>query len=173
MGELPSFSNDYKYNGKRMFIKPDRFGIEKTKISSVLNGVSAFIVQKIKQEFCRFTKGETKIECAKLRAFKENTDKKVLKKWKKVLLKLPLKWNIHKSYNERAIKYGIQEMNQQSKDLEAAGIGKYVKHFRKFLIQQYGQDDITVRKGREIIFTTTQLKQSHPTCQEDNSRKKC
>lgn len=116
-------------------------------------------------------KGETKTECAKFQAFKENIDKSVYKKWKKILSKLPSKWKIDQSYKERSIKYGIREIDQQSNDLEAAGAGRYVKDFRKALLQKYGQEDIMVRKGREIIFTTHELKQSRATCETSSSIK--
>jgi len=170
-GELPTFLNDYKYNGRRIFIKPDRFGFEKTKISSALNDVNSFIKQIAKQEFCRLIKKETKSECAKLRAFNENTEKILLKKWKNILSTLPSKWKIDKQYKERAIKYGIREIDQQSKHLEADGAGKKVKEFRKLLIKIYGEDDLRVRKGREIIFTINQLKQTYSTCQSSNDIK--
>jgi hypothetical protein len=130
--------------------------------------MNSFIKKLAKQELCRFIKGETKSECAKLRAFKENTDKILLKTWKKILSNLPSKWKIYKQYKERAIKYGIREIDQQSKYLEATGARKYVKQFRKLLIKKYGQDDIRVRKGQEVIFTIAGLKQSHLTCESSN-----
>ncbi len=160
--------NDLKYSGRRLFIKPERFGFEKTKLSSVLNDINSFV----KQQYCRLIKGETKSECAKLRAFKENIDQIIYKEWKKILSKLSSKWKIDKSYKERAIKYGIREIDRQSKDLEAAGAGKYVKKFRKLLIQKYGPEDIRVRKGREIIFTIDELRLSYSTC-ETSFETKC
>ncbi len=152
-----------------MFIKPVRLGFDSTKLSSVIKDVKSFV----KQRFCRLIRGETKSECAKLRAFKDNIDKIVLKKWIKVLSNLLSKWKINQQYIKRAVKYTIHEIYQQSKDLEAAGAGKDVKNFRKLLIEKYGQDDIRVRKGREIIFTTTGLKQTHLTCQSNNDIKRC
>jgi hypothetical protein len=130
-----------------------------------LNDINSFVKQLVKQQYCRLIKGETKSECAKLRAFKENIDKILFKKWKKILSKLPSKWKIDKNYKERAIKYGIREIDRQSKDLVAAGAGRNVEKFRKLLIQKYGPEDIRVRKGREIIFTINELKQSYSTCE--------
>jgi len=130
-----------------------------------LNDINSFVKQLVKQQYCRLIKGETKSECVKLRAFKENIDKILFKKWKKILSKLPSKWKIEKNYKERAIKYGIREIDRQSKDLVAAGAGRNVKKFRKLLIQKYGPEDIRVRKGREIIFTINELKQSYSTCE--------
>lgn len=129
-----------------------------------MNDLNGFVKQLVRQQLCRLVKGETTGECAKLRAFKENIDKILFQKWKKILSKLPSKWKIDKSYKERAIKYGIREIDQQSKDLEAAGAGRIVKEFRKLLLEKYGQD-VRVRKGREMIFTTDELRQSYTTCE--------
>ncbi|CAF4359371.1 unnamed protein product, partial [Adineta steineri] len=38
---------------------------------------------------------------------------------------------------------------------------------------KYGQDDLRKRQGQEIIFTITQLKQSHLTCESNNKIKQC
>ena len=134
--------------------------------------VKGFIKKLVRQEFCRLVKGETREECAKLRAFKQNIDRNVFKKWKRILANLPSKWKIDKTYRERAFKYGIHEIDQQSRDLKAAGAGRTVEKFRKFLQKKYGSEDISVRKGREIIFTIDDLQKSHRTC-ETPSDKKC
>jgi hypothetical protein len=171
-GELPPVTHDLKYAGRRLFIKPERFGFERTKISSALNDINSFVIQLVKQQYCRLAKGETKSECAKLQAFKENIDKDIYKKWKKILLKLPSKWKIDQRYKERAIKYGIREIDRQSKDLEAAGAGRDIKKFRKLLIEKYGPEDIRVRKGREIILTIDELRPDYSTC-ETNIETRC
>lgn len=171
LGELPPFNNQKKYIGRRFFLKPDRFGFERTKVSAVLMDVKGFIKKLVRQQFCRLVKGETIEECAKLRVFKQNIDRKVLKKWKKVLSNLPSKWKIDKSYRERAFKYGIHEIDQQSRDLKSAGAGRAVQKFRTYLQKRYGLEDISVRKGREIIFTVDDLRESHGTCQTPSDKK--
>jgi len=41
------------------------------------------------------------------------------------------------------------------------------------MIKQYGQDELSVRKGREIIFTTNGLLDSPLTCELLSKMKKC
>ena len=99
-------------------------------------------------------------------------DRGVLRKWKKVLSKLPSKWKIDKTYKEHAIKYGIREIDRQAREFKAAGAGRRVEKFRKYLEKKYGSDDLSVRKGTEIIFTVDELLASHETCQSP-SVKQC
>ena len=167
-GELPPFLNGQKFAGQRFFFQVGRVGFEQMR-----NDVRGFIKQLTRQSICRLVRGETKVECAKLRAFKQNVDRSVLKRWKHVLTKIPAKWQLNKQYKERAIKYGISEIDQQSSDLQAAGAGKHVKDFRKFLVKRYGEDDLAVRKGQELIFTVTDLLQSSLTCEPRTDLKKC
>lgn len=172
LGELPSFNHPKKYIGRRFFLQPDHFGYDRTRITSVLKNYKDFLIGYTKQRLCRLIKGEVKAECAKLIAFKKNMDRGVLRKWKKVLSKLPSKWKIDRTYKEHAIKYGIREIDQQSRDLKSAGAGRSVEKFRKYLQKKYGSDDLSVRKGREIILTVDELLATHPTC-ESSSNSKC
>jgi hypothetical protein len=166
-GELPSISNEQP--GQRMFIKPDRVGFEPGQVSATFKQVKTLV----KQRFCRLVHGETKSECVKIRVFKANTDRIILRKWMKILSKLPPKLQLNHQYRKRASKYGIVEIDQQSKDLEAAGAGRAVKNFRKLLAQEYGLEDIRLRQGREIILTTAKLKQSHSTCESSKDPTRC
>ena len=109
----------------------------------------------------------------KLRAFRDNTDNKLLKRWKKVLSSLPSKLKIDSQYRRRAIKYGIHEIYQQAADLDAGGAGKIVKEYRKLLTKTYGNDDVVVRKGREVIVTIDGLKNAPSTCLPGGTIKKC
>ena len=158
LGELPPVSNLAKYEGQRFFIKPGRFG---------------FVQEILQRAKCRVFERKNRLDCAKLRAFKQNADKRLLKLWKKLLAKLPSKWRLAAQYRQRAIKYGLGEIFQQATDLEAAGAGKRVRDFRKLLTKIYGSDDVVVRKGREIIFTLDDLKGRPPTCSPTLNLKKC
>lgn len=162
------FNHPKKFIGRRFFLKPDRFGFERTKISSVLKDVKGFVKKLVRQQFCRLVQGETTEECAKLRALKENIDRKSFKKWKKILSK----WKIDQTYRTRAFKYGIHEIDQQSKDLKSTSARRSAEKYRKYLQKKYGSEDLSVRKGREIILTIDDLHQSQRTC-ETSSEKKC
>lgn len=74
---------------------------------------------------------------------------------------------------KNATKYGISEIYRQMKDLEAAGYKEQMKEFSQSMIKQYGEEDLNVRKGREIIFTTNGLINSPLTCELFNKMKKC
>lgn len=168
-GELPPFLNGQKYAGRRFFFQVGRTGFSQMKSS-----VRSFIKQLAQQSVCRLVRGETRAECAKRRAFKHNVDRSALQRWKRVLTKIPEKQQLNKSYQQqRAIKYGISEIHQQASDLHTAGAGKYVKDFRKFLVKQYGEDDLMVRKGQELILTITALRQSSLTCEPHTTVKRC
>jgi len=74
---------------------------------------------------------------------------------------------------KNATKYGISEIDLQAKELEACGHQEKIKEFRQTMIKQYGQEDLSVRKGREIIFTTKGLLDSPLTCDLLSRMKKC
>jgi hypothetical protein len=71
---------------------------------------------------------------------------------------------------KNATKYGISEIYQQAKQIDK---DNKVKDFLSTMIKQYGEDDIAVRKGREIIFTIEGLNNSSLTCEFLSRMKKC
>jgi len=116
---------------------------------------------------------QTKPGCSKEDAFRENTDKKLLELWKQVLMTIPTVWNVDEQYMKNATKFGLGEIDRQAKELEESGYQDKVKEFREKMLKQYGQDDISVRKGREIIFTSKGLLDSSLTCELLSKMKKC
>ena len=106
--------------------------------------------------------------CSSEEAFRENTDKKLLKQWNEIIVTIP---NInHQQLIENAERYGIRAMYEHAKDLQD---NKQMKQFLTKIVQQYENDDVIVRKGREIIYTVEQLNQSPLTCEFLSSMKKC
>jgi hypothetical protein len=170
-GELPSIENDGKYAGKRVYIKPEFFGIRELK--HFIKHTQSYFTHVSRRYVCQLKDMEKKPGCSKEDAFRENTDKKLLDKWKTVLMSIPTVWNVDEQYMKNATKYGIGEIYRQVKALETAGFKDKIKEFREFMIKQYGQDDLNVRKGREIIFTTTSLLNSPLTCELLSKMKKC
>ena len=78
---------------------------------------------------------------------------------------VPSVTNLHEEFMKNATKYGISEIYRQAKQIEATNEGEKVRDFLTDMIKQYGNDDISVRKGREIIFTTNGLRDSPLTCE--------
>ena len=116
---------------------------------------------------------QTKPGCSKEDAFRESTDKKLLEKWKDVLTMLPHVWNADEQYVKNATQYGIREIDRQTKELQVFDHESEIHKFREAMIKQYGEEDLSVRKGREIIFTTNGLLQSPLTCELFSKMKKC
>lgn len=171
LDELPSLNNLEKYIVRRFFLKPDHFGFEEMKTISVLRDHQGFIIEYTRQRLWRLIKGELTAECAKLVVFKKNMDREALRIWKKVLLNLTTKWKIDKTHKEHVNKYGIWEINQPSRDLKSADAGIPMENFRKYLEEKYGSDNLSVRKGREIIFMVDELLATHSTCEPSSSPK--
>jgi hypothetical protein len=170
-GKLPPIRDDGKYAGGRIYIKPEFFGIQKLK--DFVQHTKSYFTHVSRRYVCQLKDMQTKPGCSKEDAFRENTDKKLIDKWKTVLMTIPTVWNVDEQYLKNATKYGIGEIDRQATELEAAGHKEKIKEFRETMIKQYGQDDISVRKGREIIFTTKGLLQSSPTCELLGKMKKC
>jgi hypothetical protein len=116
---------------------------------------------------------QTKPGCSKEDAFRENTDKKLLDKWKEILITIPSISNLNEQFLKNATKYGIGEIYRQAKEIEVTTKDNKIKDFLITMIKQYGDDDINVRKGREIIFTTKGLIDSPLTCEFLSKMKKC
>ncbi|CAF3730169.1 unnamed protein product [Adineta steineri] len=170
-GELPQVRSDGKYTGGRVYIKPEFFGIRELK--HFIKHTQSYFSHVSRKYVCQLKDMQTKPGCSKEDAFRENTDKKFLDSWKNVLIKIPTVWNVDEQYMKNATKYGIGEIYRQVKELEKAGHTEKVKEFHEKMIKQYGEDDISVRKGREIIFTTTGLLNSPLTCELLSKMKKC
>ena len=170
-GELPPLRTEGKYAGGRVYIKPEFFGIRELK--QFVKHAQSYLSHVSRRYVCQLKDMQSKPGCSKEDAFRENTDKKLLEKWKKVLMTIPSVWNVDEQYMNNATKYGLGEMVRQMKQLEAAGFGEKIRDFRQTMIKQYGQEEIDVRKGREIIFTRQSLLESPPTCDLLSKIKKC
>jgi len=92
---------------------------------------------------------------------------------KKVLITIPSISNLNEQFMKNATKYGIREIYRQAKEIQTTNEEDKVKDFLSTMIKQYGEDDISVRKGREIIFTTKGLNESPLTCEFLDRMKKC
>jgi hypothetical protein len=170
-GELPAIRSDGKYAGERIYIKPEFFGIRELK--HFIKHTQSYFTHVSRRYVCQLKDMQTKPGCSKEDAFRENTDKKLLDLWKQVLMTIPTVWNVDEQYMKNATKFGLGEIDRQAKELEATGHQDKVKEFREKMLKQYGQDDISVRKGREIIFTSNGLLDSSLTCELLSKMKKC
>ncbi|UJR23881.1 hypothetical protein I4U23_026853 [Adineta vaga] len=169
-GELPAIHSNGKYAGERIYIKPEFFGIRQLK--HFVKHTQNYFTHVSRRYVCQLKDMQTKPGCSKEDAFRESTDKKFLDLWKKVLITIPSVWNVDEQYMKNATKYGIGEIYRQMNELKDTYESK-IKDFREKMIKQYGEDDITVRKGREIIFTTNRLLESPLTCELLSKIKKC
>lgn len=170
-GELPAIKSDGKYAGERMYIKPEFFGIRQLK--HFIKHTQSYFTHVSRRYVCQLKDMQTKPGCSKENAFRENTDKKLLDKWKAVLITIPTVWNVDEQYMKNATKYGIAEIYRQVKEIEKTPHKDKVKEFHDFMTKQYGDDDVVVRKGREIIFTTNKLLDAPLTCELLSKMKKC
>ena len=170
-GKLPSIESHGKYSGERLYIKPELFGIRELK--QFVKHTQSYFDHISRRYVCQLKEMQTKPGCSKEDAFRENPDKNLLAKWRKVLMTIPSVSNLNEEYMKNATKYGISEIDRQAKQFDAAGEGDKLKEFRQVMIKQYGEDDLNVRKGREIIFTTKGLIDSPLTCELFSKMKKC
>lgn len=170
-GELPSMENQGKFFGRRIYIKPEFFGIRELK--QFIKHAQSYFSHVSRRYVCQLKDMQDKPGCSKEDAFRENTDKKLLEKWKNVLIKIPSIWNVDEQFMKNATKYGIAEIYRQVNELEQQGYREQVKDFRESMIKQYGEEELNVRKGREIIFTVKDLVESPLTCELLSGMKKC
>ncbi len=170
-GKLPSIKSSGKYAGERLYIKPELFGIRQLK--QFVKHTQSYFDHISRRYVCQLKEMQTKPGCSKEDAFRENTDKKLLDKWRNVLITIPSMSNLNEQLMKNATKYGIGEIYRQAKQIESTSDGNKVKDFLSIMIKQYGEDDIIVRKGREIIFTTKGLNESPLTCEFLSRMKKC
>jgi hypothetical protein len=170
-GQLPSSESHGKYSGERIYIKPELFGIRHLK--QFIKHAESYMDHISRRYVCQLQDMQTKPGCSKEDAFRENTDKKLLDKWENILTTIPSNSNRNEQLMKNATKYGISEIYRQAKEVESTNENNKVKDFLAEMIKHYGTDDITVRKGREIIFTTEGLINSPLTCEFLSSMKKC
>jgi len=170
-GKLPSIENSGKYAGERIYIKPELFGIRQLK--QFVKHSESYLDHISRRYACQLKEMKTKPSCSKGDAFRENTDKNLLDEWKKVLITIPSISNLNEQFMKNATKYGIREIYRHAKEIQTTNEEDKVKDFLSTMIKQYGEDDISVRKGREIIFTTKGLNESPLTCEFLDRMKKC
>ena len=157
-GKLRSLESSGKYAGERIYIKPELFGIRQLK--QFIKHAQSYLDHISRRYVCQLKEMQTKPGCSKEDAFRENTDKELLEKWKKVLMTIPSISNLNEQFMKNATKYGIREIYRQAKEIQTTNEEDKVKDFLSTMIKQYGEDDIRVRKGREIILTTKGLNDS-------------
>ncbi|UJR24925.1 hypothetical protein I4U23_006289 [Adineta vaga] len=170
-GKIPSLETQGKYAGERIYIKPELFGIRHLK--QFIRHAQSYLDHVSKRYVCQLKDMHKKPGCSSEEAFRENTDKKLLKKWQNILLTTPSVANQHEQLMKNATKYGISEIYRQAKQIEITNEGNKVKAFLLEITKHYGNEDIQVRKGREIIFTTKELIDSPLTCEFMSRMKKC
>ena len=170
-GQLPAITSSGKYAGERIYIKPELYGIRHLK--QFIKHAQSYLEHVSRRYVCQLKDMQTKPGCSKEDAFRENTDKNLLEKWETILAKIPSIDNQKEFLMKNATKYGIYEIYRQAKQIEQTNKNHQIKDFLSAMIKQYGEDDISVRKGREIIFTIEQLKNSPLTCEFLSRMKKC
>ena len=170
-GKLPEIHHEGKYIGERFYIKPEFFGIRQLK--HFIKHAQSYFTHVSRRYVCQLKDMQTKPGCSTEDAFRENTDKQLLEKWKNVLVSISSVGNLDEQFMKNATKYGISEIYRQLKQLEATGHKDKVKEFHESMIKQYGEEDLCVRKGREIIFTVDELNRSPLTCDLLTRMKKC
>ena len=170
-GKLPSATNSGKYAGERIYIKPEFFGIRHLK--QFIKHAQSYLDHVSRRYVCQMKEMQTKPGCSKEDAFRENTDKKLLDQWKNILLTIPSLSNQYEELVKNVTKYGISEIYRQVKQVQKTNDEHQVEDFLSKMIKQYGEDDLSVRKGREIIFTTKGLNDSPLTCEFLSGMKKC
>lgn len=170
-GKLPSVVNSSKYVGERIYIKPEYFGIRELK--QFVQHAQSYLDHVSKRYICHIKEMKTKSGCSTEKAFRENTDKNLLDQWKEILLTSSSIINQQEQLGQNATKYGIREIYRQVKQFQLTTNDTQINEFLSKIIKQYGEDDLNVRKGREIIFTIKQLNQSPLTCEFLSNMKKC
>ena len=166
-GQLPSMDA----SSDRLYLKPELFGIRELK--QFIQHAKSYFEHVSRRYVCQLPEMKEQPDCSPEEAFRENTDKKLLNKWKDVLTALPLSSERREEYSRNATRYGIGEIYRQTNALEATYPRKDIGDFRRSMIEQYGEGDISMRKGREIIFTSEGLADSPLTCEFLSQMKKC
>jgi hypothetical protein len=104
--------------------------------------------------------------------FHEWTDRRLIKKWTQILTTIDtLARGERRKMQDQAFSIGILEIYRQT--LLFPSISS-VNDFRVELEHRYGHD-VSSRKGHEIIFTTEQLLNSSPACDQSfsNANQQC
>lgn len=170
-GKLPSVVSSGRYAGERIYIKPEYFGIRELK--EFVQHAQSYLDHVSKRYVCRIGDFKKKSACSTQEAFRENTDTNLLNEWKMILRTIPSIRSEQEQFTENAEKYGIREIYRQVEQIQSTTNQTQVNDFLSKVARQYGKDDLNVRKGREIIFTTKQLNQSPMTCEFLSRMTKC
>ena len=166
-GQLPSIDG----KSDRIYLKPELFGIRQLK--QFIQHAKSYFDHVSKRYACQLPELKAQPDCSAEEAFRENTDKTLLNKWKEILSALPLASEVREEDVRNATRYGIGEIYRQTNALGTTYPNKEIGEFRRSIIEQYGEDDISLRKGREIIFTNEGLAASPLTCEFLSQMKKC
>ena len=166
-GQLPSMDG----KSDRIYLKPELFGIRQ--LQQFIQHAKSYFDHVSKRYVCRLPELKEQPDCSAEEAFRENTDKTLLNKWKDVLAALPLASEMREEYVKNATRYGIGEIYRQNNALGTTYPNKEIGELRRSMIEQYGEDEISLRKGREIIFTGEGLAASPLTCEFLSQMKKC
>ena len=101
--------------------------------------------------------------CQSDEAFQEWIDRRLIMKWTKILSTIETLTREQRRQMQDLISIeGIREIYRQT--LQFPSLSP-VNDFRQELEHRYG-DDIHYRKGHEIIFTTEQLLNTNPVCDQ-------
>lgn len=117
-------------------------------IRAVLHSFLCRFVDRLKPDFCT-SEG----------VFHEWTDRRLIKRWTQILATInTLTRSERRKMQDKAFSEGILEIYRQTLLFPLVS---HVNEFRIELEHRYG-DDVSARKGNEIIFTTEQLLNSSP-----------
>ena len=155
----------------RLYLKPELFGIRELK--QFVQHAKSYFEHVSRRYVCQLPDMKEQKDCSAEEAFRENTDKKLLNNWKDILTALPLSSEMCEESVKNATRYGIGEIYRQTNAFGGTYPRKDIEDFRRSMIEQYGQEDISMRKGREIIFTSESLAASPLTCEFLSQMKKC
>ena len=179
-GKLKDLSNNanHHYHGDRIYIKPEKYGLQQFShylarkyilfifclcrlcfsyvdsghyIRAVSHSFLCRFVDRLNRDFCTPPAG----------VFHEWTDRRFIKKWIRILATInALTPGERRKMEDQAFSEGILELHRQTLLFPSIS---HVNNFRIELEHRYG-DDVSSRKGHEIIFTTEQLLNDSPTC---------
>ena len=166
-GQLPSMDG----SSDRLYLKPELFGIRELK--QFVQHAKSYFEHVSRRYVCQLPEMKEQPDCSAEEVFRENTDKKLLNNWKDILTALPLSLEMREESVKNATRYGIGEIYRQTNAFGTTYPRKDIEDFRRAMIEQYGQEDISMRKGREIIFTSEGFADSPLTCEFSSQLKKC
>ncbi len=170
-GKLKSLSDhvDPQYRGDRIYIKPEEYGLQQFRhyLARECVTVALFIylcfqhsdsghyIRSVSNAFlCEFIDQIFPSLCMPEGAFREWTDRQLIRKWNQILATVDtLTRSERLKMQDQALSHGVLEMHRQT--LLFPSIPQ-VNDFRAELKRRYAHD-VSSRKGHEIIYTTEQL----------------